>query len=99
MRTRERIPLHNHSDINSGGLVAASTIVQLSGVSSEGSGASASSLVALSDVSATSAAEDDTLRYVGGVWINDNRRWEAVTAGEDVLVWDGSDLVHDWSAY
>jgi hypothetical protein len=26
-------------------------------------------------------------------------RWEAVTNGEDVFVWEGDDLVHEWKAY
>jgi hypothetical protein len=26
-------------------------------------------------------------------------RWEAVTDGEDVFVWEGDDLVHEWKAY
>ena len=51
----------------------------------------------LGDVTITAPAEDDTLRYVDGEWINDNRRWEAVTDGEDVFVWEGDDLVHEWN--
>ena len=31
-------------------------------------------------------------------WVNDARKWEAVTDGEDVFVWDGDDLVHEWNA-
>lgn len=26
-------------------------------------------------------------------------RWEAVTNGEDIFVWEGDDLVHEWKAY
>jgi hypothetical protein len=51
----------------------------------------------LSDVTITAPAEDDDLRYNGSEWINDARKWEAVTDGEDVFVWEGDDLVHDWS--
>jgi len=53
----------------------------------------------LTDVTITSPAEDDQLQYVSGVWVNNARRWEAVTDGEDVFVWDGDDLVHEWKAY
>jgi hypothetical protein len=52
----------------------------------------------LSDVTITSPAEDDDLRYNGSAWINDSRKWEAVTDGEDVFVWEGDDLVHEWSS-
>jgi hypothetical protein len=49
-------------------------------------------------VSITAPAENDTLRYVGGGWINDDRRWEPVwNAG--ALVWDGTDLVMEWKEY
>lgn len=51
----------------------------------------------LSDVTITAPAEDDDLRYVDGEWINDDRKWEAVTDGEDVFVWEGDDLVHEWN--
>lgn len=51
----------------------------------------------LSDVTITAPAEDDELRYVDGEWINDPRKWEAVTNGEDVFVWEGDDLVHEWN--
>jgi hypothetical protein len=30
---------------------------------------------------------------------DDSLRWEAVTNGEDVFVWEGDDLVHEWKAY
>jgi hypothetical protein len=60
---------------------------------------SAGDLSDLDDVTITAPAEDDTLRYVGGVWINDDRRWEAVTNNEDIFVWEGDDLVHEWKAY
>ena len=53
----------------------------------------------LSDVVLTAPAEGDTLRYVSGQWVNDNRRWEAVTDGADTFVWEGDDLVHEWSEY
>ena len=57
----------------------------------------ASDLDDLTDVTISSATLDDDLRYNGSVWVNDARKWEAVTDGEDVFVWDGDDLVHDWS--
>lgn len=62
-------------------------------------GTGASALDDLTDVVIASPQEDDTLRYVGGQWVNDNRRWEAVTDGEDVFVWSGDDLVHEWKGY
>lgn len=50
----------------------------------------------LSDVTITSPQEDDSLRYVGGVWIND-ARWKAlVVDGFDSFVWEGDDLVWEW---
>jgi hypothetical protein len=64
-----------------------------------GGGSSVGALEDLSDVTITAVAEDDTLRYDGSTWINDNRRWEAVTDGEDVFVWVGDDLVHEWETY
>lgn len=51
----------------------------------------------LDDVTITAPAEDDDLRFDGAVWINDPRKWEAVTDGEDVFVWEGDDLVHEWN--
>jgi hypothetical protein len=56
----------------------------------------------LTDVAITAAAEDDTLRYIGSAWVNDNRRWEPVTdnpgSGPD-MVFDGDDLVMEWGTY
>jgi hypothetical protein len=52
----------------------------------------------LTDVTITSATLDDDLRYNGSAWVNDARKWEVVTNGEDVLVWDGDDLVFEWNA-
>jgi hypothetical protein len=43
------------------------------------------------------ATEDDDLRFDGENWINDARKWEAVTDGEDVFVWESDDLVHEWN--
>lgn len=62
-----------------------------------GTGGGASALDDLSDVTLTSPALDDDLRFNGSVWVNDDRKWEVVTGGEDVLVWDGDNLVYDWS--
>lgn len=52
----------------------------------------------LSDVTITSPTTDDDLRFNGSQWVNDDRKWEAVTGGEDVFVWDGDDLLYDWSS-
>jgi hypothetical protein len=56
----------------------------------------------LTDVEIIAPAEHDTLRYIDGAWINDNRRWEPVTfnfgSGPE-LVWDGDDLVMEWKEY
>jgi hypothetical protein len=60
-------------------------------------GSSVGSLDDLSDVTITAPAEDDDLRYNGSVWVNDARKWEVVTDGEDVLVWVSDDLVYEWS--
>ncbi len=59
-------------------------------------GAGATALDDLTDVVITSPTLDDDLRYDGAFWVNDPRRWEAVTNGEDVFVWEGDDLVHEW---
>jgi hypothetical protein len=62
-------------------------------------GAGASALDDLTDVTLTTPTADDTLRYVGGVWVNDDRRFRPVThdfgSGPE-LVWDGDDLVMEW---
>lgn len=67
-----------------------------------GAGGGASALDDLTDVTITTPAENDTLRYIGGEWVNDNRRWEPVTfnfgSGPE-LVWDGDDLVMEWKEY
>jgi hypothetical protein len=62
-----------------------------------GGSGGASALDDLTDVTISSATLDDDLRFNGSVWVNDDRKWEAVTNGEDIFVWDGDDLVHDWS--
>lgn len=62
-----------------------------------GGGGGASALDDLTDVTITSPTEDDDLRYNGSFWVNDARKWEAVTNGEDVFVWESDDLVHEWS--
>lgn len=61
-------------------------------------GMSAGALADLSDVTLTSPALDDDLRFNGSVWVNDPRKWESVTDGEDVWVWVGDDLVHEWNS-
>jgi hypothetical protein len=63
-----------------------------------GGGSSVGALDDLSDVVITGEAEDDDLRFDGTNWVNDPRKWEPVTAGEDVFVWSGDDLVMDWSS-
>lgn len=60
-------------------------------------GAGAETLDDLTDVTITSPAENDTLRYVGGLWINDVRKYEVVTNGEDILVWEDDELVHEFT--
>jgi hypothetical protein len=62
-----------------------------------GGGSSVGDLDDLTDVTITAPAEDDDLRYNGSVWVNDARKWEAVTDGEDIFVWESDALVHDWS--
>jgi hypothetical protein len=65
-----------------------------------GTGATAIvSLDELTDVVLDSVADDDDLRYsaAAGHWFNDPRKWEAVTDGEDVFVWEDDDLVHEWN--
>lgn len=67
-----------------------------------GGGPVATTLDNLSDVTITSPAEDDTLRYVGGVWVNDNRRWEPVTSNPGTgpeIVFSGDDIVMTWAEY
>jgi hypothetical protein len=64
---------------------------------SGGSGAIVADLDDLTDVVITAPALDDDLRYNGSTWVNDDRKWEAVTDGEDIFVWESDDLVHDWS--
>lgn len=75
-----------------------------SAVTASGTGASktitisaATDLDDLTDVTITAPTEDDDLRYNGSVWVNDSRKWECLTDGEDVFVWEGDDLVFDWS--
>jgi hypothetical protein len=63
-----------------------------------GSGGSAGgSLDEHDDVIITGPAEDDELRFNGSSWVNDARKWEVVTDGEDVLVWEDDDLVYEWN--
>ena len=56
----------------------------------------------LTDVTITSAATDDTLRYDGAVWVNDNRRWEPVTTDPGTcpeIVFTSTDIVMTWETY
>jgi hypothetical protein len=67
-----------------------------------GGGSSVGDLDDLTDVTIAAPAENDTMRYVSGEWVNDNRRWEPVTdnpGGGPELVWDGDDLVMEWRVY
>lgn len=64
-----------------------------------GGSSGATSLDDLSDVTITAVATDDMLQYNGSVWVNSSKRWEAVTDGEDVFVWESDDLVHEWETY
>lgn len=56
----------------------------------------------LGDVVISSPQEDDTLRYVGGQWVNDDRRWEPVTydygSGPEP-VYDAGEMVMHWRSY
>jgi hypothetical protein len=63
-----------------------------------GSGGGASALDDLTDVTITAPAEDDHLQYIGGVWVNNDRYRAIVTDGFDTLVWEGDDLVWEWSS-
>jgi hypothetical protein len=63
-----------------------------------GGGGGASALDDLTDVTITAPAEDDHLQYVGGEWVNNNRYRAIVTDGFDTLVWEGDDLVWEWSS-
>jgi hypothetical protein len=63
-----------------------------------GSGGAAGALDDLTDVTITAPAEDDHLQYVGGEWVNNNRYRAIVTDGFDTLVWEGDDLVWEWSS-
>lgn len=64
-----------------------------------GGGSSVGALDDLTDVTLIAPAEDDTLRYVSGGWINDPRKFRPVThdfgSGPE-LVWDGDDLVMEF---
>jgi hypothetical protein len=76
-------------------LVDADAGTWLSITSSGGGGAE--SLDDLTDVALGTPVEDDDLRFDGESWINDARKWEAVTNGEDIFVWESDDLVHEWN--
>jgi hypothetical protein len=51
----------------------------------------------LDDVVIDTPVVDDDLRFDGEDWINDARKWEAMTNGEDIFVWEDDDLVHEWN--
>lgn len=72
------------------------------GFQAGGGGSSVGALDDLSDVTITTPAEDDTLRYISGDWVNDNRRWEPVTfdpgSGPEV-VFTATDIVMTWETY
>lgn len=56
----------------------------------------------LTDVTITTPAENDTLRYISGEWVNDNRRWEPVSANlgsGPEYIFDGDDPVNEWKEY
>lgn len=56
----------------------------------------------LTDVTITSPAADQQLQYVGGVWVNNSRRWEPVTSNPGTgpeIVFDGDDIVMTWATY
>jgi hypothetical protein len=67
-----------------------------------GGASGATYLADLLDAAIDYPMEDDTLRYVGGAWVNDNRRWEPVTTNPGYgpeLVWDGDAIVMSWAVY
>jgi hypothetical protein len=69
-----------------------------------GSGASggSSDLDGLTDVTITTPAEGDMLRYNGTIWVNSALRWEPVTHNPGTgpeIVFDGDDIVMDWADY
>lgn len=71
------------------------------GVFFPGSGG-ATTLDALTDVTITAVATDDTLRYTGAAWTNDNRRWEPVTFDPGTgpeIVFTATDIVMTWETY
>jgi hypothetical protein len=76
-------------------LVDADAGTWLSITSSGSSGAE--TLDDLTDVALDTPVENDELRFDGENWINDPRKWEAVTDGEDIFVWESDDLVHEWN--
>lgn len=63
----------------------------------------ASALDDLTDVTISAPAADDQLQYIGGVWVNNSRRWEPVVTDPGTgpeLVFDGTgDIVMTWVSY
>jgi hypothetical protein len=66
-----------------------------------GNGGAASDIVAalddLTDVTITTPAEGDMLRFDGSAWVNTDGRYEPVTDGVDTFVWDGAEIVMAWT--
>ena len=72
MRRQERIPIHDHADLNSGGRVAQSTIVAvLDTGSTGGTGTTIAALDDIPDVNTTGVADGDALTYDSGTstWV------------------------------
>lgn len=104
---RTHVPVHDHTGPYQGGKLHPASIGGVGAITdSTGTGTGTTSVAAvltdLGDVTITSPAEDDTLRYVGGEWVNDNRRWEPVTSnpgGGPEIVFSGDDIVMTWATY
>lgn len=59
-----------------------------------GGGSAVGDLDDLSDVTITAVAADDTLRYVGGEWINSNLHWEPMTDYDGLVMLDSAGGLH-----
>jgi flagellar hook-basal body complex protein FliE len=83
------------------GTIAATDVqAAIAEVASEAS--SVGDLDDLTDVTITAPEANQQLQYIGGVWVNNHRRWEPVTtnpgAGPEI-VFDGDEIVMTWADY
>lgn len=71
MRRQERIPIHDHSDLNSGGRVAQSTIVAVLDTGNGGTGSTIAALDDIPNVDVPSPSDGDALTFDSGTntWI------------------------------